>query len=742
MTVISQTQLENASVDAESFQQFINGADNLDVITRLGRVYPTLAKLAKIVETTPINFIAGATYANEAAAQAAITAGTIANGVALSVKSTADDYIFNMFYNNNGTLAPLNDSAGNQKVAVAKEYIDSAIAELRAFADPVKYIENTTTNTTFFHRWKDKIGTIIAGWKNDDFGGVYFISKLLKFGPDGFFGQGMSLSKDIISSEQITFKKGSNGEVRIIDKRGVVLAKVKNGKVFLETLNIVSGNNGLVFSRDQNGFTIKDKRGVIGLRVNKYGFIEGALSSASASTQSAISESQILQMLEGYAAAKQANRYNTVYSCPKNLSKKIKVILIYGQSFSVGAQSNSALTISAKYGNVMLGDSPRGSFFSNPPAGSEIYGPVGGNNVFKPLREVCQDTAGAIVTSSGYGETICSTVGNEFKRLHNEALGVDNDDNFIVCVGSCGVSGRSIAQLQKGASPELYNRVETFLDGVVEACSIEGVEFEVVGIIYMQGENDNSQSYSYYLAQSKTMRQNLINSCKAKSGQNFDPIYIVNQIGNGYVTGTGVPNAQIQLPEEVAKTVNIGSYQGLPNPGAHLCANSYRKIGAIFAKELYRYYSGNSDYAFKAVKAVHKKDTAYVAFSPKVAPLTFKSVYVQWTETLHADYGITVTDSVGTLTASDFTVSIASDRVLKIKANRDFNGNVTIRLGDSAHSGTHNIADSSPETSALLWEYSGTTPGQYTQENIPALVNQPYSLVNFAAVQSITSEVM
>ena len=738
--LITKTQLENASLDANSLAEFTNGSETADVTTRTGKTYPTLPKLAKLVQDYPVEIVSGVTYASESAAQSAINSGSIANGVAVAVKSLADENIYEMFYNNSGTLAPLNDSQGVQKLSVSKQYIDDAIEELREFADPVKYIQNKQSD--FFHRWKDKIGTIIAGWKNDDLGGVYFISKLLKFGPDGFFGQGMQISKDVISNAQITFKKGIDGSVRIIDKRGVILATAKNGKLFLNKLNLVSGKNGLIFSSDKNGFSVKDSRGVTAFRINKNGFIEGTFANAP-TTSFVLTESQIVQQLEQQALAKQSNRYNTIYNVPKNISKKIKVILVYGQSFSVGAQSNSALTTAAKYGNLMLGQSPRGSYFSNPAAGNEIYGPVGGSNVFYPLREVCQDsTTGAIVSQNAYGETICSTLGNEFKRMHNEALGVENDENFIVCVGSCGISGKSISQLQKWATPELYNRVETFLDGIVEACAADNVEFEVIGIIYMQGENDNSQSYSYYLSQSKIMRENLIASCKAKSGQNFDPIYIINQIGNNYITGTGVPNAQISLPEETSNTIMVGSYQGLPNPGAHLCANSYRKIGAIFAKELFRYYSNNGDYAFKIVKAVHRKDSVYLAFSPKVAPLKFKSVYNKWASTLYDDKGITVIDSTGTLASSEFTVSIISDRVIKIKASRDLTGGVTIRLGDQSHTGIHNISDSSVETSALTWQYTGTTPGQYPEENIPELVNLPYSLASFSAIQQISSEVI
>lgn len=47
MAAISKQELENASVDAQTLSQVTNGADNVDVTSRLGKIYPTLAKWFK-----------------------------------------------------------------------------------------------------------------------------------------------------------------------------------------------------------------------------------------------------------------------------------------------------------------------------------------------------------------------------------------------------------------------------------------------------------------------------------------------------------------------------------------------------------------------------------------------------------------------------------------------------------------------------------------------------------------------
>lgn len=52
MGIVTTEQLENASLDAESLQTFINGDDETDVVTRLQETYPTLAKALKILMET------------------------------------------------------------------------------------------------------------------------------------------------------------------------------------------------------------------------------------------------------------------------------------------------------------------------------------------------------------------------------------------------------------------------------------------------------------------------------------------------------------------------------------------------------------------------------------------------------------------------------------------------------------------------------------------------------------------
>lgn len=128
--VISKAQLEGASLDAVSFQLFISGDEVTDVHTRLGRVYPTLAKLAKLVSDQPIESLIGQSYADLASAQAAITAGQIAENAVFNVYSADDDLLYLLYKNVSGSPVPLLDSNGQHKAYPSFNYIAKQVSRL------------------------------------------------------------------------------------------------------------------------------------------------------------------------------------------------------------------------------------------------------------------------------------------------------------------------------------------------------------------------------------------------------------------------------------------------------------------------------------------------------------------------------------------------------------------------------------------------------------------------------------
>ncbi|MEL5384175.1 sialate O-acetylesterase [Serratia ureilytica] len=601
-----------------------------------------------------------------------------------------------------------------------------------------------------FMRWRDKLGMVAAYWSADTEGGVGFVSKLVKFSRNGFFSENAEVSDNVIRNKDFSVVKSDDGSFRVKDRLGLTLLKAKAGNLYLPKISAILnsatklsyGKVKISIGTGGDIIALRDSRGVVGLRVDKNCVLHAKISGYDGNSPARkMSEDSILSLVQSFADAAKTNFGRRVFNNVPVLGnqnktkKKVQFWIVYGQSFSVGAQSGVALSLTQSLGNVMLGDSPRGMKFSTNT--TYEYAPLGGANVFRPLVEVMQDNAGNIVanTSGGYGETISSSFANNLKAYHNERLGIENDEDFIIGVACCGVSGRTIEQLKKGATPEIYNRVETALDGIAEAAAAAGYDWEIGGIIYMQGENDNGQSFEFYYPRLQSMHDTLIASCMAKSGQARKPLFMLNQLGNNYVRGMGVPTAQIELALKNDNVVLLGSYQGLSNPGAHLSANSYRVIGAMFARDAFRHMSGYGSYPFKCEKGVFQDNAIYLGMTPHITPLKFNKVFNGWNYVEYSDKGITVSDSSGVIASSDLTVTTVSPTVIKILCSRKLTGKVTVTLGDSAHGGTHNICDGGGEVACNMWEYG--VPNQYPQENIPELVNKNYSLATFAAIQTI-----
>ncbi|HCI7550424.1 TPA: hypothetical protein NPW46_005280, partial [Klebsiella pneumoniae] len=134
-----------------------------------------------------------------------------------------------------------------------------------------------------------------------------------------------------------------------------------------------------------------------------------------------LTEKQVINLLDGAGAAYASKRHNQVrFPVPRAANlKKLTYWFIYSQSLGNGGGSSFAIPDTTDFGNIMLGQSPRGSTFVKG-LPSYDFGAVGGN-VFYPLKEVRQTDAGVISETSGsHGETIAKAFADELKRRYNE----------------------------------------------------------------------------------------------------------------------------------------------------------------------------------------------------------------------------------------------------------------------------------------------------------------------------------
>ncbi|MFS3897069.1 hypothetical protein ACLZTU_25920, partial [Raoultella ornithinolytica] len=369
--------------------------------------------------------------------------------------------------------------------------------------------------------------------------------------------------------------------------------------------------------------------------------------------------------------------------------KKLNIIIVYGQSNSVGADTAYALSTTPMFGNLMLGNSPRGSNFSS---GSTVYdyGAVGGNNLV-PLIEVIQATT--------WGETVVSGIVNTAKYLHNRKMLMTNDTDRLFAGGSAGVSGASIAKLSPAAN-QSWGRFTSMLAGFKAAADAAGYTVGSCGIVYIGNEADNAQSYEYYYGALETLHIAMNDAVKSVFGQDTDVQLVLTQYGGQFAYDSTNHASAIALVDFCDNNPDVsfaGCHHQYPGPGAHLASNSYRWLGANIAKALHKALNGTKQPTFRIIKAQHSGNKVYVAAKVPVPPITFKTAYDKWSPVNYDDKGFTVTDDMGSLSGSSLTVEVVAPSVIQLTCSRELSGEVRVTLGDLAnHAGVHNIADSDP----------------------------------------------
>ncbi|HHP1926626.1 hypothetical protein SL992_28160, partial [Klebsiella pneumoniae] len=160
--------------------------------------------------------------------------------------------------------------------------------------------------------------------------------------------------------------------------------------------------------------------------------------------------------------SKVRSRYNADI---ERLVFALSMIIWYGQSLSTNQEGYPALskTPYSNLGNLMLGKSPR----PNTRTGAG-FTPVG-SAILNPLKAVVQSGDGSYVMSDADVAALPAGSGNEgegavaavnmLRMLFLRQAALLTDPSRLLVLASCGVNGRTVEALSKGADPELYNRI-------------------------------------------------------------------------------------------------------------------------------------------------------------------------------------------------------------------------------------------------------------------------------------------
>ncbi|HBR7659166.1 TPA: hypothetical protein L9395_001161 [Klebsiella pneumoniae] len=438
-------------------------------------------------------------------------------------------------------------------------------------------------------------------------------------------------------------------------------------------------------------------------------------------------------------------RYNAAV---QRLVSGLNHLIIYSQSLGTQQEGWPALSkaVIEEYDNLMLGNSIRPASRTN-----AAFSPLGGA-ALKPLRAVVQSDTGNNLLTDEQVAALSPGAGNEgeggvamanaLRRLWLQRNCMERDPTRRFVLSSTGVNGRSIEQLSKGASPEIYQRPLQAVQQVKAMADQLGVSYSIAAILWIQGEwnylkmNGSNDKATYKLNLGKLYNDMIADMAVGIAGQKAPPALFMYQTGAGYTRDDAelsIGMAQWEFCQENDNAYMVGPIYHYPDKGGHLGPNGYRWFDMKVAQV--KHLVLNEGQGWEPLGPIKIKiigREVFVFYHVPSPPLMFRPTYVKYTATMYADKGFRVTDSAGTVAITG--VEIVADTIIKITLGRDIGGGAKLWYADqTAHSGNGNVFDSDKFNALDDFIYEAGT-GQYETENIPELVGKPYPLNN-ASVQ-------
>ncbi|MEZ6721542.1 hypothetical protein SMA08_30910 [Klebsiella pneumoniae] len=448
--------------------------------------------------------------------------------------------------------------------------------------------------------------------------------------------------------------------------------------------------------------------------------------------------------------SKVRSRYNADI---ERLVFALSMIIWYGQSLSTNQEGYPALskTPYSNLGNLMLGKSPR----PNTRTGAG-FTPVG-SAILNPLKAVVQSGDGSYVMSDADVAALPAGSGNEgegavaavnmLRMLFLRQAALLTDPSRLLVLASCGVNGRTVEALSKGADPELYNRIREAVSKIKAIADGESKTFGIGAFCFLQGEWNYNPGYGGdytregYKAKVRQLYSDVIADFCA--GQR-PPAMFTYQTGGTYTIDTyelAIGMAQLDMATEGGNIYGVCPSYPFPNKDSgHLTSNGYRWMDMFFGKVMFRtLVLGEGWEPLHCTGVEVQDDYALLNYAVPYPPLQWGTPYDGRTAKTYADKGYRATDANGAL---DITAAeIVADTVVKLTFSRRVSGTIKIWYADkTSHNGNGCLKDSDPFLATENYVYTAGS-GQYADENIPELVDKPYPLENWAWAQIIETTV-
>ena len=422
-------------------------------------------------------------------------------------------------------------------------------------------------------------------------------------------------------------------------------------------------------------------------------------------------------------------------------------VIAYGQSLSTGWEGWPALSLRPRGDSLMLGRSVRPVSEYAP-----RFEPMGGASLH-PLVATVQDiTTGALLTegqvaglperSLALGETVLEAAVHSYRSDLLAARRAAAEPARMLA-SACGVGGRTLEALSRGAQPELFNRLRDCAALARQCAAASGQRYQVLALLLLQGEHNawalnggTDDRASYRALLERLYRDMVAELAHGIAGQDLPPALFTYQTGGAYASDElGVAMAQVDAGLGLPGCFMVGPVYPVTDKGGHLDANGYRWLGAQFGKVMHRVLTlGEAWRPLHPRSAVVEGQTVRVRFAVPEPPLAWGRPFAGHQEVEVEDRGFTFIDADGVVPLRE--VVLTGPDSLALVLARPPRPPAALRYADRRHGGLGALHDSDATVAQDLYVFDPLA-GHAASAELPELVGRPYPLANWCVAFNI-----
>lgn len=488
-----------------------------------------------------------------------------------------------------------------------------------------------------------------------------------------------------------------------VDDEVVVAWDSATGVVQLPGMDVVNSDTSVAFEIvDEFGFSIGQIAADGGAGT---GVFASSSSSGGGSGDSSTFTDTDIAARDGVALGQSALILSQANTAVMRPTKTYNLIIGYGQSLSIGSGGAPALSTSQPYDSLRFGGN------TIPSDGTATTFIPYTDSLFHPL----------VGTSP---QTVSLSLTNQWRKQQLQWRALDLDATRLLVANDCGVGSRAIEQLSKGASPELFNRLRSYVTQAQAAVTAVGggATMGITAFCYIQGENNYIGSgYDTTEAGYRALLLQLYSDfctdvVTSTGGQATPPAMFVLQTSSGWdVSGDRctIGMAQLNAGLDNQNIYLVGPNYHVPDNGStgatHPNNEGYLWLGLQFGKVMHKVLEkGEGWRPLHATRASFRGTQILVEFHVPEPPLVFDLPYYVTTPTDYAAKGFAPYDDFGAITID--SVEIVGAATILITTTRETRASWTPMLqyaGKATFEGSGCVRDSDPTQSGITFSLTG-----------------------------------